>query len=179
MSILAILLATAAPAVAPECLPTPDADKILKVVRESPTPRGMIIGLGSDWGSRLLVVKTTHRLPSYIGVSAKEGTEEVTYIASSQQNTCWKKIEASNCPSLKSEIETLSVRSYSVMYKREGLRQNGFDHPPYALLHSVDGDGNATKIISTHSVHPLMGDIAELFEGIKSCTKEVNEQSGL
>ncbi len=177
MNTLALLLATAVATSAPECLPTQEAKKILQLTNEPPTPHGMIIGYGSDWSAKFLVKRTTHRLPVF-GVPSKEGTETTTYVASSQQRTCWKKIEANTCSVLESTISTLKVRSYSVMYKRDGLTKSGADHPSFALLHAQDGDGNVTKLISTDSIHPLMGDISKAFSDLKQCTRDVDEAAG-
>jgi hypothetical protein len=177
MSLLAIVLAVATADQPPICVPTQEAREILKFTEERPTPRGMIIGSGSDWGAKFLVVRTTHRLAGF-GVPPTEGTETVTYITTWRERTCSKKLEKRSCPTLEGALRTLRARSYGVMYNRDGLVPHGADHPPFALLHAQDGDGNTTKIVSTHSDHPLLNDVSYAFSDLKSCTKDADELSG-
>jgi len=172
MNLLAFLLASATSAT-PHCVASDEATTLLAATRETPTPLGLIVGTGSDWGAKFLIVSTTHHL-GVPGIPTREGTERITYYAAGRRLTCSKALERSTCPALDLELRTYRDRAYPVMHKRSGLRAGAAYHPPFALLHTQDGDGNVTRIVSTQSEHPLMHDTAQTFSAIASCTTDVD-----
>jgi hypothetical protein len=64
------------------------------------------------------------------------------------------------------------------MFNPSQLRDRSTFHPPFALLHAQDADGNVIKINASWPGHPLMRDAYETFESIGSCTKDVDEAVG-
>ena len=177
MDPFAFVLAATAIASTPHCVSEAEAHRLLAPTREEPTPLGLILGAGSDWGAKYLVVSTTHHL----GVPLIPGTERsqsVTYYAVSRERTCAKEIELAACPQLSLDIDAYRGRSYSVMYNRTRLREGAAFHPPFSLLHVKDGDGNVARIFAGQSQHPLHHDAAQTFSSIKSCTKDVDDLAG-
>lgn len=176
MNLLAFLLAAATSAT-PHCVAGDEAATVLAATRETPTPLGLIVGTGSDWGAKFLIVSTTHHL-GVPGIPMREGTERITYYAAGRQLTCSKVLERSTCPGLDLALRAYRDRAYAVMHNRLGLRPGAAYHPPFALLHAQDGDGNLTRIASTQSEHPLMHDAARTFDDIASCTADVDMRTG-
>jgi hypothetical protein len=176
MSMLALLLA-AATSTTPHCVAGDEAAPVLAATRGTPTPLGLIVGTGSDWGAKYLIVSTTHHL-GVPGIPTREGATRITYYAAGRHLTCTKVLESSTCPGLDAAFRAYHDRSYAVMHNQSRLRTGAAYHPPFALLHAQDGDGNLTKIVSTQSEHPLMRDTAGTFADIASCTADVDTQTG-
>lgn len=176
MNLFALLLAATTP-ITPHCVAGDEAATALAATRETPTPLGLIVGTGSDWGAKFLIVGTTHHL-GVPGIPTREGTERITYYAAGRQLTCSQVLERSTCPALDLELRAYRDRAYAVMHNRSKLRAGAAYHPPFALLHAQDGDGNVTRIVSTQSEHPLMHDTAQTFSAIASCTADVDMRIG-
>lgn len=176
--LLAILLqSTAAPAAtpsnAPVCHSGHDATtEFTKTVQEPPAPLGLVIGTGSDWDSKFLVVKTSHYL-GVPGIPTRPGSTTITYYQTAHDRVCEKELTSKNCPLLEQALATMQSHSYALFHNRSDLRGGYAYHPPYAFVHAQDGDGNVTKISAAWPGHPLMSDASEFFQSISSCTTEI------
>ncbi|WP_313928661.1 MULTISPECIES: hypothetical protein [Pseudoxanthomonas] len=177
MSLLGLLFAASMAASEPHCVAGAEATRVAAVLREEPSPLGLIVGTGSDWGAKFLVVSTTHRL-GVPGIATHEGTASVRYYAFGRERACTKEIELTTCGSADIALRAFRSRAYSVMHSASQLRLGAAYHPPFALLHTKDGDGNITKITATQSEHPLMQDAAQTFSSIESCTRDVDDRVG-
>lgn len=106
MNMFAILLA-AATSTMPHCGAGDEASTLLAATREAPTPLGLIVGTGSDWGAKYLIVSTTHHL-GVPGIPSREGAERITYYAAGRQLTCSKVLQRSTCPPTRPSAPCLS-----------------------------------------------------------------------
>ncbi len=175
MSMLFLLLAASAPSSTVECFDGAEAERAVAVLREEPTPLGMVLGAGNDSEAKYLVVSTTHRL-GVPGIPSQDGKERVSYYAMARDRVCSKEIELASCGDAAIAVRTYRARAYVVMHHRSQLRRGAAYHPPFALLHVKDGDGNTIRIAATQSEHPLMHDAAATFSSIQSCTRDVDER---
>ena len=176
--ILAILLqsatvqATGTPN-GPSCHAGKDANtKLTKALQRTPSPFGLAVGTGSDWGSELLIVKSSHSV-GVPGIPTQRRSTTTTYYQAVNDRICEKELTSKNCPSLEDAVTTLQSRSYAILHNRSELRGGFAYHPPSAFVHATDGDGNVTRISALWSGHPLMADTSQFFRSIKACTAEI------
>lgn len=170
-----LLIAASAPGSTIECFNGAEAERAVAVLRQEPSPFGMVLGAGNDNQAKYLAVSTTHRL-GVPGMPSQEGEERVKYYAFARDRVCSKEIELATCGDADIAIRTYRTRAYGVMHNRSQLRLGAAYHPPFALLHAKDGDGNTTRIAVTQSEHPLMHDAVATFSSIQSCTSDVDER---
>lgn len=157
-----------------QCVNGDEARQILKSTTERPAPMGMIIGTGSDWGSKFLVVHTTNFL-AVPGIKSRQGSVTTTYYETARDRVCLRELTKNNCSNLDSALDMLRTRAYSVMHNRSALREGYAFHPPFAFLHVQDGDGNITKISSNWQGHPISSDVYQLFRSIDTCTADLEK----
>lgn len=178
MSLFAFLLAIAPAAPAPEvqCIDSQAALRAVVAVRERPTPLSLMIGSGSDWGAKYLILKTTHHL-AVPGIPTMEGEATVTYYSSGRDRTCTQVLTETTCPHLRYELDLYRARSYVVMHNRSKLREGAAHHPPFAELVVEDGDGTIMRLI-TQSDGPLLHDASQTFRALQSCTSAADQAAG-
>ena len=157
-----------------QCSSGQEARQLLEPASKTPAPLGMVIGAGSDWGTKFLVVHTTNYL-AVPGIKSREGTTTITYYETARDRACSRELTKSNCPNLEPALDVLKTRSYSVMHNRTSLREGYAYHPPFAFLHIQDGDGNITRISSGISGHPVASDVYQVFKNIERCTADLEK----
>ena len=157
-----------------QCSSGKEAVELFKPTTQAPTPMGMIVGAGSDWGTKYLVVHTTNYL-AVPGIKTRQGSTTVTYYQTFRDHVCTRELTKTNCSALDSALNTLKNRSYAVMNNRTELREGYAYHPPFAVLHVQDGDGNITKISSNWPGHPVMDDVYLVFKNIERCTADIEK----
>ena len=178
--VLAILLQSAvvpvtAPSNEPVCHDGRDATtKLTNAVQQVPSPLGLIIGTESDLGPVFLIVKSSHHL-GVPGIPTRHGSTTTTYYQAASDRVCEMELTSKNCPTLEQAVATLQSRSYAILHNRTDLRGGYAYHPPYAFVHTQDGDGNVTKISAAWPGHPLMSDASAFFKSIKVCTTQIEE----
>ena len=155
----------------PRCESGAAARELLEPAHGVPKPLGLVVGAGSDWGSRYLVVATTHHL-AVPGIPSARGRETATVFVAVGDSACALELTEARCPALRPALHALASNTYPVLHRREGLREGHAFHPPFGFIHARDGDGNTVKVSGEWTGHPVMDDVHAFFHSIAHCTSD-------